>query len=324
MRVPDEVLKCVVFLGREQGFEIKWIGTGFLVMLEEKEGQHTFRFPYLVTANHVADAIDGAPFKIRVNKRSGEAVEISANESGDLKWYRHSLGNKVDVAVCPWQLPSREFDVLAIQTTLFLTNEIAEKNHIGAGDEVLIAGLFSKITGKSKNIPIVRIGNLAMAPSEPIVPTSLGNIEAYVIEAKSLGGISGSPVFIRQTADLKDAFHKWGTNEFVTIQAFTEVLHLLGLAHGHWKIDPAELNAPEVEHDEDGINIGLAIVVPASHILEVIQNKELTAMRREKKDAAIAKHQGATMDSAVKPTISKNEFERALEKASRKVVPNKH
>jgi hypothetical protein len=45
MHVPDEVLKCVVFLGREPGASVKYIGTGFLVLLVETEGIHSFRFP---------------------------------------------------------------------------------------------------------------------------------------------------------------------------------------------------------------------------------------------------------------------------------------
>jgi len=327
MRVPDEVLKCVVFIGREHGVSIKYFGTGFFVLLKEKEGQDTFQFPYLVTANHVADAVDAAPFKIRINRKSGEAVELSANEFGDVKWHRHSKGKSVDVAICPWQplqFPSRDFDAKAIETDYFLTRELAKETGIGVGDEVLITGLFTKIRGESRNIPIVRIGNLAMAPSEPIVPTKLGNIEPYVIEAKSLGGISGSPVFIRQTASIAAGVFKWGTNIPATIQGYTDVFHLLGLAHGHWKIDPADLDNPDVEHDDEGINIGLAIVVPASQILEVIQNdEELINMRRQAKDEVIAKRKGSTMDSAATPPFTKGDFEQALKKASRKTAKHK-
>jgi hypothetical protein len=323
MRVPDEILKCVVFIGRESGFDVRWVGTAFLVMLREEVGNQTLIFPYLVTANHVADSIDGAPFKIRANKRTGEAVEIAANESGEVMWHRHPKGKSVDVAVCLWRPPSGEFDLLAIDTSIFFSKAIGEKTHIGAGDEVLITGLFTKVTGKSRNIPIVRIGNLAMAPDEPIVPTALGDIEAYIIEAKSLGGVSGSPVFIRQTADIAAGIFKWGTNEPATIQAFTNVFHLLGLVHGHWKIDPEELNNPQVEHTDEGINVGLAIVVPASQILEVINCGELTEMRKAAKDKVLAKHQGSTMDSVAKPTFTKENFDAALKKASRKIEPPK-
>lgn len=321
MRVPDEALKCVVFLGREHGVAVDWIGTGFLVSLEEKEDDGTFRFTYLVTANHVADQLEGAPFKIRANRKSGEAVEIAANESGDLVWYGHPKGESVDVAVCWWQMPSRDLDLLAIPTGMFLTREIAEKTNVGPGDEVSITGLFAKIKGQSKNVPIVRIGNLAMVPHGPVVPSGVGNIEAYLIEAKSLGGISGSPVFIRQTIDIPGLV-QWGTAIPATAQAYSNVIRLLGLAHGHWNIDLEEINSPTIEHVKEGFNVGLAIVVPASHILEVLHNGELTAMRRELKDKELAKNKGATMDSAaVEESFTKEDFEQALKKASRKIEP---
>jgi hypothetical protein len=319
MRVPDEVLRCVVFIGREYGTAIKYIGTGFFVSLAEKEGGHTFRFTYLVTANHVADAVDGAPFWIRMNRKSGEAVEVAANESGDVKWFRHARGESVDVAVCELSFPSRDFDTLSVTTDMFLTKKIAEEAHIGAGDEVLLTGLFTKIKGNERNIPIVRMGNLAMAPNAPIVPTDLGDIEAYLIEVKSLGGISGSPVFIRQTIDIPGLF-KWGTNIPATAQAYSNVIYLLGLAHGHWSIDPREINNPTVEHLSEGFNVGLAIVVPASHILELLHNQELIDMRKALKDGELAKHKGATMDSAVtENTFTKEDFEQALKKVSRKI-----
>jgi hypothetical protein len=332
MRVPDEVLKCVVFLGIEHGASVKWVGTGFLVSLEEREGEGTFRFTYLVTANHVADDLDGVPFKIRANRKSGEAIEIAANESGDLVWHRHPKGESVDVAVCWWQMPSRDLDLLSIPTGMFLTREIADKTNVGPGDEVSITGLFAKIKGQSKNLPIVRIGNLAMVPHGPVVPSGVGNIEAYLVEVKSLGGISGSPVFIRQTVDIPGLF-LWGTNTPATAQAYSNVIRLLGLAHGHWNIDLEEIDSPMIEHVKEGFNVGLAIVVPAAHILEVLHNGELTAMRRELKDKELAKHKGATMDSdftaslqvtkkgAEIPIPTEGQFFSDLEKASRKIDP---
>jgi len=188
---------------------------------------------------------------------------------------------------------------------------------------VFITGLFSKIIGKSKNIPIIRTGSLAMRPDEPIVPSGVGDIEAYVIEAKSIGGISGSPVFIRQTINVR-GFVKWGTNIPGNVEAYSDVFYLLGLAHGHWNLDPKEINNPAVEHVKDGFNVGLAIVVPASQILEVLNGKELTEMRKELKAKELAKRQGATMDSALtESTFTKVDFEQALKKASRKIEPKK-
>src|SRR5438034_8535121 len=175
MRVPDEVLKSVVFIGVQQGAVTKYIGTGFFVLLREQEAGLPFQFTYLVTAGHVADDVDGIPFTIRINKRSGALATVNENEAGDFKWYRHPKGKVVDIAVCPWLVPSREFDAKSLDTAYFLTPELAKETGIGVGDEVLMVGLFSKITDEARLIPITRIGNLAMIPSGSVVPTDLGD-----------------------------------------------------------------------------------------------------------------------------------------------------
>jgi hypothetical protein len=310
-----------VFLGVNHGAETKYVGTAFFVQIEEKENQGTFRFTYLVTANHVAEALEGVPFTIRGNTKTGEVIEIHANESGNVKWYQHRLGKTVDAAACSWEFPSRDLDALAFHTNIFLTDDKPEAKLIGVGDEVLITGLFTLVTGKSRNIPIVRIGNLAMSPREAIVPTKLGDIEAYIIEARSIGGLSGSPVFIRQTIDLHGAV-KWGTNIQSPLQTYSNVIYFLGLVHGHWDIEAAKINDPTIEPQEEGINMGLAIVVPASQILELLNGKELSTLRQQTKEKAQSKRHVSTMDSAVtKSTFTKEDFEQALKKASRKLPP---
>ena len=60
--------------------------------------------------------------------------------------------------------------------------------------------------------------NIAMIPDEPVT-TSLGDIKAYLVEARSIGGLSGSPAFVRETG-------AEGTGSF----------YLLGLMHGHWGV----------------------------------------------------------------------------------------
>jgi hypothetical protein len=58
------------------------------------------------------------------------------------------------------------------------------------------------MTGRKRNIPIVRTGNISMIPSEKVPGIQIRRgesveSEVYLIEARSVGGLSGSPVFIR-------------------------------------------------------------------------------------------------------------------------------
>ena len=81
MRVPEEVLKSVCFLGaadidpRNASTEVFWGGTGFFV-LHQSEFDASIGHCYLVTAKHVADRLAGRSFAVRVNSKAGTAVWI--------------------------------------------------------------------------------------------------------------------------------------------------------------------------------------------------------------------------------------------------------
>jgi hypothetical protein len=88
--------------------------------------------------------------------------------------------------------------------------------------------------------------------------------------------------------------------------------------HGHWEV-PASFSALE---QVEAVNMGVSIIVPAKKILEVLYHPELIAMRKEhlekEKEASYP-----TADSALKP-LTKEDFEQALKKASRKIEPPKN
>jgi len=95
----------------------------------------------------------------------------------------------------------------------------------------------------------------------------LNHIEAYLIESRSIGGLSGSPAFVRQTVP-------GGMGSF----------YLLGLMHGHWDIPPEQKNDLLMSGDYFGrVNMGIAIVITAKKILEVLYHPELVE-RRQKSD----------------------------------------
>ncbi|MCK4470418.1 MAG: hypothetical protein KAW49_01390, partial [Anaerolineae bacterium] len=45
---------------------------------------------------------------------------------------------------------------------------------LGAGDEVFIVGLFAHLAGSARNMPIVRMGNVAMMDEEPVYSRDFG------------------------------------------------------------------------------------------------------------------------------------------------------
>jgi hypothetical protein len=58
--------------------------------------------------------------------------------------------------------------------------------------------------------------------------------------------------------------------------------YLLGLMHGHWDIPTRNKNDLLMTDDLFGkVNMGIAIVVPAKKILEVLNHPELVKMRQQ-------------------------------------------
>src|SRR5690606_30737090 len=67
------------------------------------------------------------------------------------------------------------------------------------GDPVFIAGVFVGRVGDRRNIPVLRLASIAATADEPVAWGSPRR-PAYLIETKSLGGTSGSPVFLHTAA----------------------------------------------------------------------------------------------------------------------------
>jgi len=205
------------------------------------------------------------------------------------------------------------------------------------GDEVFLAGLFTEVKETTKNIPIVRIGNLAMMPGEKIPFKDGRLIEAYLVESRSIGGLSGSPVFIRETLSvstgwqLKPGFKLNAVNDASPETSDFQRLELAGVGRfyflgsmiGHWDA-PTGFNLTEKET----VNMGVSPVVPAHKIKEIITQPALRDMiRNMNEEMAATKHPNAKEDFAVKSKdkvpFTKEDFEAASKKVSRKISPPK-
>jgi len=169
-----------------------------------------------------------------------------------------------------------------------LESVISEKG-IGVGDEIFITGLFRSHFGNERNIPIVRVGNIAMLKSEPILRQHPGGyIEAHIIEARSIGGISGSPVFINlppfRLVDGVVHLRECGEH----------IIYLFGLMHGHFDIRNLQDDAV-IDDAGGGINSGIGVVIPVEKIIETIEQPDFAADRREEA-VRVGKRIGATPD----------------------------
>jgi hypothetical protein len=74
----------------------------------------------------------------------------------------------VDIAILACTLPS-EFDHRAFPLVRMLDDTKRRVFNVGVGNEMFLTGLFSPHAGKTSNIPIVRIGNIAAMPTERVL-----------------------------------------------------------------------------------------------------------------------------------------------------------
>jgi hypothetical protein len=320
VRVPDEVLKCVGFIGEvehqdETGMYGEHRATGFFVAIpcESQHLKHS-RTVYFVTAKHVAEEFKNSHISFWVNRKGGGVTTVP-DIVGE-RWWFHPTDETADVAILQVCMnPQADIVPIAVET-IGLPDRITEMV-VGIGDEVYAPGLFTEVDSTDSMKPIVRHGNIAMMANT--IQTKYGMAEVYLVEARSIGGISGSPVFTRNTlaASVK---MKDGSTTLSFSNGHGETL--LGLVHGHWDVRESEINSPTIKQDrKQGVNYGIAIVVPAIKIYETLYRAELIAMRKQQEQEEV---NSSIPDTDVAPakenreSFTKEDFENALKKVSRK------
>jgi hypothetical protein len=287
MRIPDEVRLCVAFLGYEEdGPPLRIRGTLFFVW-KQIEGRDA-AIMYAVTAKHNVDGCRKhdreEKLRIRINLKDGGNRIIDTNCSD---WVSHPTDDTVDVSVLRFST-EEIMDHAAFPAKGFATAQVVSDNQISVGDNILITGLFKNHKGTKRNIPIMRIGNIAAMPEEKITTITQGglcDIDAYLIEVRSTGGLSGSPVFVQ--LDNPATFKPGPELSSSGLLRQKYQVALLGLVHGHFNIEKSEIDmSTQDSSDSQLLNTGIAIVVPAKHILEVLNHPQLVAEAKQLDDEA--------------------------------------
>ena len=266
MRIPDLLLKCVGFVSSNQE-NLEYRGTAFVVSVPFDDHSGCL---HLVTAKHVALALQKGEAVIGMNGKDGLPLFML---NGGTDWFFHPTDTSVDVAVLPMaSLRLAEYDYQDISVDMFATIERLAEYEIGIGDEIINVGLFTPFVGHSRFVPIVRTGNIAMMAGGRIPHPKYGSVEAYLAEGRSIGGLSGSPVFVRKTVNIPAVTQTGKPTRYSAFGTF----HLLGLMLGHWDAPP-DFSEP----GSRSVNMGISIIVPAHKILEVLFSPALVAAREE-------------------------------------------
>jgi hypothetical protein len=259
MQIVPEFIEAACFIGLEvEGKGIQPRATGFYVIVPFKHNRKQ-GIGYLVTARHNIERSNGQQLYASINTGAigGDRVAnwLPINTE---RWFTDEA-DSVDVAIADWR-PSDQHagSYLGILADEFVDGPFDGEPlfEIVEGMETATVGLFSYHAGEYRHTPIVRSGNIAAKPFDPIA-SQRGPMKGYLIEARSVGGLSGSPVFV-------------GENKFIGFKRQP----LLGLIHGHY--DWKEELAAETRTT---IHTGIAVVTPSSAILRILKSEDCAAGR---------------------------------------------
>jgi hypothetical protein len=193
-------------------------GSGFFAFVTEGE----FSFTYFITAAHVvwndwrkrnAKFPPAGEVIIRLNRRRGGTMDIGLKKS---EWIFHDDRRFVDLCAVYLSEPKHKYlsegdvGVINIESLAVSVESVRiQSMEMMLGDEIFITGAFWPRLGEKKNIPIVRTGNIAALCEEPIDFFSPRQA-AYLVETRSIGGISGSPVWFDPNTRHGRFGHSWG------------------------------------------------------------------------------------------------------------------
>lgn len=271
---PSEIKSSVGFIFvTKRGVQYA-IGTGFFVGVESPNKKRVFL--YFVTAKHVLfDKEAGNWHKgvsIRLNLKDGtsENVPVPIRLSGrDKSVLTHDDAN-VDLAVIPLTPTTRDFDFKYLSSEMLLDENLMSSKGVREGSDIFFTGLFTPYKGFKKNVPIVRFGKVALLTKEKI-PWGNKVIDLILVETGSYGGNSGSPVFLHVGAISSGP-------EGTTFRTRPQIA-LLGVMKGSYfdlqKTQEIDLATTEFSKS----NMGIAAVIPAGKIKDILFGDELTKNR---------------------------------------------
>ena len=251
---------------------------------------------YVVTSRHV---VFGTPTPvIRLNRIDGS---VTGFETKQEDWTLHPEGD--DIAVPPIPMNRNEVRCMTIGLERFVTQRLIVDEDIGIGDDTIMVGRFIGHGGRQRNTPAVCFGNIAMMPHEKIKTTTGFEQVGFLVELRSMPGYSGSAVYIYSPNTMQDMsarrggqsmaplsdYNLFGPNaqqhiNLMDLKMAPKGPFLLGIDFCHLNKNVRVRDAADRPHPEEWFvreNTGMAGVVPAWKIAEVLNVEFLTVARHE-------------------------------------------
>ena len=275
-RLPDTLVDAVVYVypDADSARRDELGGTGFLVGITIT-GDSVTTYCYVVTNRHI---VVGRPEPvIKINLIHGGRDEIAVPQ---YLWHYHP--DQDDVALASVGLSTQQHRLSAVLESDFCTRQVAETENVGIGDDAYFLGRFRPLGGTEsrddRNLPTLRFGNVSGGPVR-IRQSDTGVLqESYLVEARSLSGYSGSPVFVSPTHR-----SRYMSGQPIPLSPHSQS-YLLGIDWGHLEDEWRVRESDGTLHGEGWFvraNSGMMCVVPAWKVEEVLNLPDVVRERED-------------------------------------------
>ena len=293
-RIRDAYLDCAVYLYASEPDAAQGArtgGSGFVVGIPATDIPDAW-FIYVATNRHV---IENGNTVIRMKTMDNKNSIIATDERA---WVCHPSGDDVAVCFLIFDAPKHRFNFVPVSQ--FMTHDLLRSYNIGPGDEAFVVGRFINHEGKQHNLPTARFGCLAQMPIEPVKQDTGFEQESFLVEARSIAGYSGSPVFIYiPSGSYREGVKDWNMPKEPEKWERGKKYGWM-TSHGPWLlgVDWGHLNDWEPVRDARGrpvnpanpmgmqvrLNTGMMAVVPAWKLAEVLESEPFSVERKSMMD----------------------------------------
>ena len=244
-------------------------------------------------------------------------------ETDERDWIFHPDGD--DLAALLVSFDPKKLRFSHISNRDLLSKHDAMTLGVGIGDDVFVVGRFINHEGRQKNSPTARFGHIGQMPNEPI-RMGRHDQECFLVEARSIGGFSGSPVFWQVLPFAGGVYRPKSANQIGPL--------LLGVEAGYindWTPVCDSLGRPINQAEPDRlqvrVNAGMMVVIPAWKLTELLHEDSLVAKRKQVEDQVKAEEKktrgGVTLSSRRGPSATEDnpahqeDFDSLLRKAAK-------
>jgi hypothetical protein len=240
------------------------LGTAFVAMYRGwASGEEKV---FVVTAKHVVYDEKGlrlrSPLLLRLLNTSGVAADFPLPS---IPWLTHD-DSGVDLAVMPGVPAQSRYR--AVQSDLWLTEELVKKRGIEIGDEVFYTGLLPQLPGGKAVVPIVRFGRLALITDERLKAPGFPNgLALHFVDSANMPGHSGSPVFLWATP----------TRDSSSIVIGRRILALYGVVSNMLLYHAPVVAEATAARPVVGQSAGVTGVVPVRYLREIMESDKARA-----------------------------------------------